>query len=219
MTTLIFVLVWVVLGLALLLIAFSGGPSGAMQQVMSQTRGARKLAIVLFSLLALALGVLIPAAVIAAVSNRDDIPEANVTDLTASEKNGRELFGQRCANCHTLKAANAIAAVGPNLDELRPNKALVLNAIENGRARGNGQMAAGLYTGQDAEDVANFVAKAVGQTAQPGGGDGEGGGGESGGGEGESGSDEGEGGGGDSGAGEGASGGGDGESGGASSSG
>jgi mono/diheme cytochrome c family protein len=221
MTTLIFVLVWVVLGLALLLIAFSGGPSGAMQQVMSQTRGARKLAIVLFSLLALALGVLIPAAVIAAVSNRDDIPEANVTDLTASEKNGRELFGQRCANCHTLKAANAIAAIGPNLDELRPTKDLVLNAIENGRANGNGQMAAGLYTGQDAEDVANFVAKAVGQTAQPGGGEGEGGsGGESDGEEGESGGGEGEGGrGGESGGEEGGSGGGEDESGGASSSG
>jgi mono/diheme cytochrome c family protein len=185
MTTLIFVLVWVVLGLGLLLIAFSGGPSGALQQVMSQSRGARKAAIVLFSLLALALGVLIPAAVIAAVSNQDDIPEANVTGLTESEKNGRELFGRRCANCHTLKAANAIASVGPNLDQLRPNKALVLSAIETGRAQGNGQMAAGLYTGQDAEDVANFVAKAVGQT-ESGGGEGEGQGG-SGGAEGEGG--------------------------------
>jgi mono/diheme cytochrome c family protein len=170
MTTLIFVLVWVVLGLGLLLIAFSGGPSGALQQVMSQSRGARKAAIVLFSLLALSLGVLIPAAVIAAVSNRDDIPEANVTGLTESEKHGRELFGRRCANCHTLKAANAIASIGPNLDQLRPPKALVLNAIENGRAAGNGQMAAGLYTGQDAQDVANFVAKAVGQSGQGGGG-------------------------------------------------
>jgi mono/diheme cytochrome c family protein len=193
MTTLIFVLVWVVLALGLLLIAFSGGPSGAGQQLMSQSRGARKAAIVLFSLLALALGVLVPAAVIAAVSNRDDIPEANVTGLTASEKNGRELFGRRCANCHTLEAANAIASIGPNLDQLRPNKELVLNAIENGRARGNGQMAAGLYTGEDAEDVANFVAKAVGQTEQSGGG----GEGESGGGEGESGGGEGEGGGGE----------------------
>jgi mono/diheme cytochrome c family protein len=190
MTTLIFVLVWVVLGLGLLLIAFSGGPSGALQQLMSQTRGARKAAIVLFSLLALALGVLIPAAVIAAVSNRDDIPEANVTGLSESEQNGRELFGRRCANCHTLKAANAIASVGPNLDELRPNKALVLDAIENGRARGNGQMAAGLYTGQDAEDVANFVAKAVGQTESGGGGEGGGAEGEGSGGEGESGGSE-----------------------------
>jgi mono/diheme cytochrome c family protein len=184
MTTLIFVLVWVVLGLGLLLVAMSGGPSGALQGLMSQSRGARKAAIVLFALLTLALGVAVPAAVIAAVSGRDDIPEANVTGLTESEKNGRELFGQRCANCHTLEAANAIASIGPNLDQLRPNKALVLDAIENGRARGNGQMAGGLYTGADAEDVANFVAKAVGQTGEAaGGGEGE----AAGGGEGESG--------------------------------
>ena len=186
MSTLIFVLVWVVLGLGLVLIALSGGPTGATQRLMSTSRVARRIAIVLFAGFALVLGILIPAAVIAAVSSRDDIPEANVTGLTEAEKNGRELFGLRCANCHTLKAANAIATIGPNLDQLRPNKALVLNAIEKGRANGNGQMAAGLYTGQDAEDVASFVAKAVGQSEQSGGGEsggGESGGGESGGGE------------------------------------
>jgi mono/diheme cytochrome c family protein len=183
MSTLIFVLVWVVLGLGLLLIALSGGPTGATQRLMSTSRVARRIAIVLFAGLVLVLGVLIPAAVIAAVSSRDDIPEANVSGLTEAEKNGRELFGLRCANCHTLKAANAIASVGPNLDQLRPNKALVLDAIENGRARGNGQMAAGLYTGQDAEDVASFVAKAVGQSEQGGGGE-SGGGGSGGGGSG-----------------------------------
>jgi mono/diheme cytochrome c family protein len=183
MSTLIFVLVWVTLGLGLLLIAMSGGPTGATQRLMSTSRIARRVAIVMFALLTLVLGVLVPAAVIAAVSNQDDIPEANVTGLTEAEKNGRELFGLRCANCHTLEAANAIASVGPNLDQLRPNRALVLDAIENGRARGNGQMAGGLYTGQDAEDVAAFVAKAVGQTEQ--------GGGEAGGGEGESGGGEG----------------------------
>jgi mono/diheme cytochrome c family protein len=166
MSTLIFVLVWVLLGLGLLLVAMSGGPGGALQRVMSQSRGARRAAIVLFAIALLALGAGVPAAVIAAVSNNNSIPEANVTDLTASEKNGRRLFGQRCANCHTLKAANAVAVIGPNLDQLRPPKALVLNAIENGRAQGNGQMAANLYTGQDAQDVANFVAKAVGQTGQ-----------------------------------------------------
>ena len=191
MTTLVFVLFWVFLGLGLLLVAMSGGPSGAAQRMMSTSRIARRVAIVLFALLALVLGVLVPAAVIAAVTSQDDIPEANVSGLTESEKNGRELFGQRCANCHTLEAANAIASVGPYLDELRPNRALVLDAIENGRARGNGQMAAGLYTGQDAEDVAAFVAKAVGQTEGSGGG----GEGEGGGAEGEGGGAEGEGGG------------------------
>ena len=192
MSTLIFVLIWVVLGFGLLLVAMSGGPSGAGKQLMSTGRVARRISIVLFAVLALVLGVLVPAAVIAAVSNQDDIPEANVTGLTASEQNGRELFAQRCANCHTLKAANAIASVGPNLDELRPNKALVLNAIENGRSQGNGQMAAGLFAGQDAEDVANFVAKAVGHTeTETEGGGGESGGGDSGSGGGESGSGDG----------------------------
>jgi mono/diheme cytochrome c family protein len=184
MSTLVFVLIWVVLGLGLLLIALSGGPSGAAQRMMSTSRVARRVSIVLFAIVAVVLGVLVPAAVIAAVKDQDDIPEANVTDLTAAEKEGRELFGLRCANCHTLKAANAIASVGPNLDELRPNKELVLNAIENGRSQGNGQMAAGLYTGEEADNVAAFVAKAVGQTEQAGGGEGgESGGGESGGGE------------------------------------
>jgi mono/diheme cytochrome c family protein len=111
------------------------------------------------------LGVGVPAAVIAAVDDRNDIPQAGVSNLTASEKHGRELFGQRCGACHTLSAANAIATVGPNLDQLRPPKALVLDAIAHGRARGNGNMPAQIYTGQDAQDVAGFVAKVAGAGA------------------------------------------------------
>ena len=129
----------------------------------SQSRGTRRLALVNFLIALLVLGLGIPAAVIATVDSRDDIPEANVKNLTAAELHGRELFGERCANCHTLEAAHAVAQVGPNLDDLRPPKALVLDAIHNGRARGNGAMAADLVEGEDAEDVAAFVAKAVGQ--------------------------------------------------------
>lgn len=164
MFTLIFVLFWVLLALGLLLVALSGGPSGALQQLQSQSRGSRKAATVLFVIALLVLGVGIPAAVIASVDNRNDIPVANVSNLTAAEKHGRELFAARCTLCHTLKASNSVAQVGPDLDQLRPPKALVLDAIAKGRARGNGQMAAQLYTGQDAEDVASYVAKAVGQT-------------------------------------------------------
>jgi mono/diheme cytochrome c family protein len=166
MSTLIFVLIWVVLGLGLLLIALSGGPSGALQRLQSQSRGSRKAAIVFFALALLVLGVGVPAAVISSVEARDDIPEANVSNLTAMEEHGRELFGSRCSICHSLKASNAVAQVGPSLDILRPPKALVLDAIKKGRARGNGQMAAGLYEGEDAEAVAAYVAKAVGQTDQ-----------------------------------------------------
>jgi mono/diheme cytochrome c family protein len=166
MLTLIFVLVWVVLGVGLVLIALSGGPGGAAQRMMSTGRGARRASTVLFVIALVVLGAGVPAAVIASVKNNNSIPEANVTDLTRAEEHGRQLFGLRCANCHTLKAANAVAEIGPNLDQLRPNKALVLNALENGRAQGNGQMAKDLYTGEDAQAVASFVAKAVGQSGQ-----------------------------------------------------
>jgi mono/diheme cytochrome c family protein len=166
MTALIFVLTWVVLGLGLLLIALSGGPSGALQRLQSQSRGSRRAAITLFVVALLVLGVGVPLAVISSVEARDDIPEANVSNLTAAEEHGRELFGARCTQCHTLAASKSVAQVGPNLDTLRPPKELVLDALKRGRARGQGQMAAGLYQGQDAEDVAAYVAKAVGQTGQ-----------------------------------------------------
>jgi mono/diheme cytochrome c family protein len=163
-TTLVFVLVFVGLALGVLFVAMSGGTSGARARLASQSRGTRRLALINFVVALLLLGFAIPAAVIATVTSRNDIPSANVSNLTNAEEHGRELFGQHCSNCHTLKAANAVAQVGPNLDNLRPPKNLVLDAIHNGRARGNGQMAADLVEGQDADDVAAFVAKAVGQS-------------------------------------------------------
>jgi len=166
MLTLIFVLTWVILGLGLLLVALSGGPSGALQRLQSQSRTSRKVAIGFFVVALLVLGVGVPLAVISSVEARDDIPEANVSNLTAAEQHGRELFGQRCTQCHTLAASKSVAQVGPSLDTIRPPKELVLDAIKNGRSRGSGQMAAGLYQGEDAEDVAAYVAKAVGQTGQ-----------------------------------------------------
>jgi mono/diheme cytochrome c family protein len=163
MAVLAFTLVFVALGLSVLFIALSGGPSGARKRMASQSKRTRRIALFNFVVALLVLGLGIPAAVIATVEGRNDIPEANVSNLTAAEQRGRELFGQRCANCHTLKASNAVAQVGPNLDTRQPPKNLVLNAIKNGRAAGNGQMAADLVEGEDAEDVASYVAKAVGQ--------------------------------------------------------
>jgi mono/diheme cytochrome c family protein len=166
MAVLVFTLVFVALGLGVLFVAMSGGPAGARRRMQRQSRRGRRLAVVGFLLAVVVLGLGVPAAVIATVEDRDDIPEANVSNLTEAEKNGRELFAVRCANCHTLQAAHAVAQVGPSLDVRRPNKALVLDAINKGRAAGNGQMAAQLVEGQDAQDVAAFVAKAVGQTGQ-----------------------------------------------------
>jgi mono/diheme cytochrome c family protein len=164
MALLAFTLLFVALGIGVLFVALSGGPGGARKRMASQSKRTRRIALINFLLAVVILGLGIPAAVIATVDARNDVPEANVSNLTEAEKRGRKAFGERCANCHTLKASGAVAQVGPNLDTLRPPKNLVLDAIRNGRARGNGMMAADLVEGEDAEDVAAYVAKAVGQT-------------------------------------------------------
>ena len=53
-------------------------------------------------------------------------------NLTADEKRGRDLFGEHCAMCHTLAAANAVGKTGPNLDTLEPCEALILHTLANG---------------------------------------------------------------------------------------
>ena len=83
----------------------------------------------------------------------------------------------RAGNCSPTPALLPLAGGGallrphgPNLDvrvgdDISTNagrRALVLNAILEGRARGNGQMPALLYQGKEAEDVAAFVAAVAG---------------------------------------------------------
>jgi mono/diheme cytochrome c family protein len=79
----------------------------------------------------------------------------------ADPQHGKELFSRSCAVCHTLADANAAGATGPDLDTLGPTRQAVINAINDGR----GGMPAGLVTGQDAQDVAAYVA-AANATAQ-----------------------------------------------------
>jgi mono/diheme cytochrome c family protein len=95
-------------------------------------------------------------------------PEAGTTTTTGggtqqASAQGKQVFTQNCAACHTLKDANASGQVGPNLDDLKPNKALVLATIKNG-ITGVGNMPSQIYTGQDAIDVANFVSRVDGST-------------------------------------------------------
>jgi mono/diheme cytochrome c family protein len=74
---------------------------------------------------------------------------------------GLTLFTTNCGSCHTLAAADTSGAAGPNLDDLQPDAALTLAAIENGGA-GSGAMPAGLLAGEEAQQVADFVAESVG---------------------------------------------------------
>jgi mono/diheme cytochrome c family protein len=156
------VLAFLLLGFGAFFLAMAGGPKSARDRARPQSRRGGRGVVVLFVLSILVLGVAVPAAVIATDKDRDSIPEANVTHLTDLQKEGQELFGERCRMCHTLKAANATGKTGPDLDAAPRSKALVLQAIEQGRSGAMGQMPSRVFVGEDAEAVAEFVAVATG---------------------------------------------------------
>jgi mono/diheme cytochrome c family protein len=94
--------------------------------------------------------------------------------LSAAEQHGRELFVQNCGSCHTLDAAGTVGQIGPNLDEIAINEGDVLSAIRTGggrHSRGSGgqtgTMPRNLVTGQDAQDVAAFVAASASGSSTP----------------------------------------------------
>jgi len=162
MAALLFIGIWVALGLIAFFIGVSGGPGGARARLYGTGKGARRTTAIVITVIFIGMGVAIPAVVIAGNHNDDQAGAARVK-LTANEEKGRELFGQVCQQCHTLAASDAVGKVGPNLDQLKPPKSLVLDAELHGRARGAGTMPAGLYTGQDAQDVAAYVAAVAGK--------------------------------------------------------
>lgn len=158
-----FVGIWVLLALFLVVVALFGGVSQARERVLhSQSRRGRRLAGLLIAAVFIVMGVVVPGLVIASNEERSQAGAAR-TKLNADMKRGRQLFGENCNQCHTLAASDTQARVGPNLDKLRPNRALVLDAIEQGRARGQGRMPAAVVQGKDAEYVASYVAAVAGK--------------------------------------------------------
>ena len=75
---------------------------------------------------------------------------------------GRQLFQQNCGTCHTLKDAGTSGKVGPVLDQVKPNKALVLSALKNG-GLGSGTMPKNIVVGADAQAVATYVSTVAGK--------------------------------------------------------
>jgi mono/diheme cytochrome c family protein len=153
-----FVIFWVLVGLAVVLIALRGGSK---DPSATESKGFQRLTmigvIVLF-----AFGIAVPALVLADNAHNKSKNAPGGVTLSEIQQHGRYLFGQSCAVCHTLRASEANGHVGPDLDVLRPPEALVLNAIALGRARGNGNMPALLYAGADAQAVASYVAAVAG---------------------------------------------------------
>jgi mono/diheme cytochrome c family protein len=160
MAALIFLSFFVALGLGVVLVAMRGGPRGVRDTL---ERGRRKP--LHAGEFALAAGIMLFGLVVPAVVLSSDQASAGPggTKLSANLQDGRELFNQRCATCHTLEDAGAVGRVGPDLDVLAPTAGLTVNAIEQGRARGQGQMPAQLYEGEDAKHVAEYIAEVAGR--------------------------------------------------------
>jgi mono/diheme cytochrome c family protein len=156
---------WLLVGGGVFLVALGGGPKRAGERLDSESALANRLRFVGFFVV-LAFGLAVPIAV--SLANGQDKPSAGPggITLTKAETEGRQLFAHSCATCHTLAAADAVGHVGPVLDldsAVYSNPGFVLNAIELGRARGNGNMPAAIYTGRQARDVAEFVAAVAGR--------------------------------------------------------
>ena len=80
---------------------------------------------------------------------------------SANDEEGKLLFlkgaAPACAICHALEAAGAAGAVGPSMNELKPDAARVMNALKNGI----GQMPAySSLTPEQMKILSEYVAKA-----------------------------------------------------------
>lgn len=163
------ILLWVLIALGVFFVAMRGGPRGARGALHTESKMGQRVVMGVV-VLVFAFGSIVPVLVLTANGNNKASAAVGGVHLNAEEQHGRVLFSQSCAVCHTLAAANAEGHVGPNLDvrlgsEISTEagrKALVLNAIAEGRARGLGQMPAGLYQGHDAESIAAFLAATAG---------------------------------------------------------
>ncbi len=161
MTAAAFIIGFLVLGLIVVAAAFSGSRRRDLDPAKGPGRGGRRAIAAIALIISGAVGLASPAVIL--LSSGDARSAPGGVKLTAAEERGRTVFAERCATCHTLKASNAVGKVGPNLDTLRPPKALTLNAIAQGRARGQGQMPAGLVDGEDAQDVAEYIEAVAGR--------------------------------------------------------
>ena len=96
-------------------------------------------------------------------------------------RQGAEIFADKCSGCHTLAAAGTQGSAtkvrdrertdGPNFDTRKEDVNAVLYAIRNGGFSG-AIMPENIVVGQDAQKVAEFLAKYAGrdikQTVSPG---------------------------------------------------
>ncbi len=93
-------------------------------------------------------------------------PEAGTTSTSTggtqqAAAQGKQIFTQNCAGCHTLKDAAASGKVGPNLDDLKPDEATTERQVTNG----GGAMPAfkGQLQADEIKAVSQYVASVAGK--------------------------------------------------------
>jgi mono/diheme cytochrome c family protein len=169
MATFGLILLFLLVGGAVVFIAFSGGPGAAREAYLTRGNTFFKIAI---PLLYVGLAIAVPAVVIASHHVKEGNTGALANTVPTSKlKEGKILFQNTCATCHTLKAVNAQGVTGPDLDTIgldtstpkarKQSEARVLNAIKNG-GTGERRMPANLLQGESAAAVAAYVTDVAG---------------------------------------------------------
>jgi mono/diheme cytochrome c family protein len=98
-------------------------------------------------------------------------PGATITTVDKPYQAGAKLFVERCSGCHnlgvvgaeggSLKVSNRERVDGPNFNVRKEDKESILYAIRNGGFSG-AIMPQDIVVGQEAEQVADFLAKYAG---------------------------------------------------------
>lgn len=150
------------LGLGVFFVAMRGGPRATIVRRDPSTESRRLVTISVVSVVAI-FGIGLPTYIV--LHNEDNASAGGPggVELSADLKEGREAFTDNCAQCHQLEDAGAVGRVGPDLDVLRPVADLTVDAIAEGRARGQGQMPAELLDGEEARNVADYVQRVAGR--------------------------------------------------------
>jgi cbb3-type cytochrome c oxidase subunit III len=93
---------------------------------------------------------------------------------SGDQTNGKKLFTAKCAGCHVLAAAGAKGTVGPSLDDAFAGsraqgfkQSTIQNVVLLQIREASKPMPTNLVTGQDAVDVAGYVAAVAGTNAKP----------------------------------------------------
>lgn len=170
MATLGLIVLFVLVGGAVVFIAYSGGPGAAREAYLTRGNTFFKIAV---PLVYVGLGIAIPAVVIAGGEQKKGNTGALANSVPSERlEQGKELFQNTCATCHSLKAVNAQGVTGPDLDaiglntsnaeERKRSEQRIVDAIKNG-GTGQRRMPANLLQGESAQDVAAYVTDVAGR--------------------------------------------------------